>query len=112
MSEVGNPRVGQWYTRNDTGQMFWVTHYDDQSGTVEIQLSDGDLDELDEETWQSLPLDLSEPAPDWTDPLVDEAAADEEPADPADGAAESWEDASPFDEFDRYSDRLASGDVD
>jgi hypothetical protein len=112
MSEVGNPRVGQWYTRQDTGQLFWVTHYDDHSGTVEIQMSDGDLDELEEETWQSLPLDLSEPAPDWTDPLANEDATEDERADSAEGSGESWEDSSPFDEFDRYSDRLASGDFD
>jgi hypothetical protein len=31
-----------------------------ESGTVEIQTSDGGLDELDEEFWRSLPLALAE----------------------------------------------------
>ena len=92
--------------------MFWVTHYDNHSGTVEIQMSDGDLDELEEETWQSLPLDLSEPAPDWTDPLADADATDDERTASAEGSRESWEDSSPFDEFDRYTERLASRDFD
>ncbi|SRR5581483_6060228 len=112
MSEVGNPRVGQWYTRQDTGETFWVTDYDDDGGTVEIQMSDGDLDELDEETWQSLPLDLSAPAPDWLDPLTAEESTESEHAAANGSSSESWEDASPSDDFDRYSDRLTARDLD
>ena len=56
MPNIRDAVVGQWYLRQDTGEMFWVTDYDDESGTVEIQTLDGDLDELDEEVWQSLPL--------------------------------------------------------
>ena len=113
MSEVGNPKVGQWYARQDTGQTFWVTDYDSRSGNIEIQMSDGDLDELDEEAWESLPLDLTEPSPGWTDPLADEEATTTElAADSPRESNESWQDASPFDEIDRYTERLVSGDLD
>ena len=113
MSVVGNPVVGQWYTRQDTGQTFWVTDYDSRSGIVDIQMSDGDLDELEEETWQSLPLDLTEPSPGWTDPLADQDVLAAEPdTDSRDRSNESWEDASPFDEIDRFSARLVSKDLD
>jgi len=113
MTEVGNPIVGQWYTRQDTGQNFWVTDYDSRSGSIEIQMSDGDLDELDEEAWDSLPLDLAEPSPGWTDPLADEEARDTETeAGSPRSSDESWEDASPFDEIDRYTERLVSKDFD
>ena len=113
MSEVGHPIVGQWYARQDTGQTFWVTDYDSRSGTVDIQMSDGDLDELEEETWESLPLDFAQAMPGWTDPLADEESMATEPAtDPPGGSSESWEDASPFDEIDGYTERLVSKDFD
>ena len=78
MPNIRDAVVGQWYLRQDTGEMFWVTDYDDESGTVEIQTLDGDLDELDEEVWQSLPLALAEPPQDWTGPMDDVMAEDQE----------------------------------
>jgi hypothetical protein len=50
--------------------------------TVEIQTSDGDLDELDEEVWQSLPLALAEPPQDWTGSIdaEDQEELETEPA--------------------------------
>ena len=47
MSDIYDAVVGQWYLRQDTGETFWVTDQDNESGTVEIQTSDGDLDELE-----------------------------------------------------------------
>lgn len=112
MTEVGNPIVGQWYTRQDTGENFWVTGYDSRSGSIEIQMSDGDLDELDEEGWDSLPLDLAEASPGRTDPLADGDADTEAEAGPPRSSDEPWEDTSPFDEIDRYTERLLSKDFD
>lgn len=48
---VGYPRVGQWYSRADKGEMFQVTGRDYRAGTVEIQSFDGDVDEIDVEAW-------------------------------------------------------------
>jgi hypothetical protein len=61
--------VGQWYLRRDLREIFQVTGYDERSGTVEIQTFDGGLDEIDEETWQSLRLTPVDPPKDWTGPL-------------------------------------------
>ena len=73
-----SPIVGQWYSRDDMGQRFMVTGYDEQSGTVEIQSSEGDLDELAEDIWRSIPIHPVEPSQDWTEPLDTEPAADDE----------------------------------
>ena len=68
---VGTARVGQWYLRWDKGEIFQVTGCDKQAGTIEIQTFDGDLDEIDDETWRVLPLGLAEPPEDWTGPVDD-----------------------------------------
>lgn len=68
---VGTARVGQWYLRWDKGEIFQVTGCDQQAGTIEIQTFDGDLDEIDDETWRVLPLGLAEPPEDWTGPVDD-----------------------------------------
>ncbi|MGO9515003.1 MAG: DUF6763 family protein [Steroidobacteraceae bacterium] len=74
---VGAAQIGQWYMHLDKGEPFLVTGCDEKSRTIETQALDGDLDEIDEETWSSLPLELAEPPEDWTE-AVDEA----EPAEP------------------------------
>jgi hypothetical protein len=70
-SDVGYARVGQWYVRRDKGEIFQVTGRDEKARTIEIQAFDGDLDEIDEETWRVLPLGLAEPPEDWTGPVDD-----------------------------------------
>jgi hypothetical protein len=68
---VGRARIGQWYTRGDKGEIFQVVGYDPSSRTIETQTFDGDLDEVDLETWAGLPLALAEPPEDWTGPVDD-----------------------------------------
>lgn len=66
------PQVGQWYTQLDTRETFLVTGYDDASRTIETQTVDGDLNEIDEEIWNTLPLAFAEPPEDWTE-VIDDA---------------------------------------
>jgi len=118
MSHIRDALIGQWYLRRDTGETFLVTNYDEESETVEIQTSDGDLDELDEEAWESLPLALAEPPQDWTGP-IDADVEDQEDLEiePAHGKSatdsrESWEDSAPADEINGYTERTVSKDFD
>ncbi len=76
---VGAARIGQWYTHLDKGEPFLVTGYDEKSGTIETQELTGDLDEIDEETWDLLPLTLAEPPEDWSESTID--AGESESAD-------------------------------
>ena len=68
---VGRPRIGQWYTRWDKGEIFQVVGYDPNSRMIETQTFDGDVDEVDHETWIGLPLGFAEPPEDWTGPVDD-----------------------------------------
>lgn len=70
-TDVGRARIGQWYTRSDKGEIFQVVGYDPNSLTIETQTFDGDVDEVDLETWAGLPLAFAEPPEDWTGPVDD-----------------------------------------
>lgn len=74
-------QVGQWYTRLDTKQTFLVTGYDDKSHTIETQAVNGDLDEMDEAVWNTLPLAFAEPPEDWTEAMDDEDGLDADSSD-------------------------------
>ena len=54
---VGKPEIGQWYSRADKGEWFLMVARDDESRTIEIQSFDGEVDEIDAETWNTLPLE-------------------------------------------------------
>ena len=110
---VGSARLGQWYLHRDKGEIFQVTGYDKEAGTIEIQTFDGDLDEIDEESWRILPLGLAEPPEDWTGPMDDVERDDlgysetemsgadwAEPLEPYPRASEAWEETTAEDEGD------------
>jgi len=56
--------------------MFQVVGRDENSRSIEIQSFDGELDEIDTETWATLPLERVEPPEDWTGPMEDVATDD------------------------------------
>jgi hypothetical protein len=112
------PEVGQWYVRRDTRDVFQVTGLDERSQTVEIQTSDGDLDEIEMETWRTVPLAFAEPPEDWSGPIdvqADDldypqseiASADgSSPLDPLEAPKEAWEDTAAEEEIDSHTERV------
>lgn len=70
------PVVGQWYQHRDKGYEFQVTAIDEDAGTVEMQHFDGDLEEVDLETWHSLAIEPIEQPENWTGPMDDVEADD------------------------------------
>jgi len=61
-----SPLVGEWYTDQDTQQLFEIVAFDDQGLTVEVQYVDGEVSEFDIETWHTLNLELAAPPEDWS----------------------------------------------
>lgn len=110
---IGRPEIGQWYLHLDKGEMFCVTGYDHDGRTIEIQNFDGDVDEIDADTWSTLPLERASEPEDWTGP-VDDVEIDDlgysetamrsgdwsEPLQSFQPAQEAWEDETPEDERD------------
>jgi hypothetical protein len=60
------PLIGEWYTDQDTQQLFEIVAFDDQGLSVEVQLVDGEVSEFDIETWHTLNLELAAPPEDWS----------------------------------------------
>lgn len=112
-ANVGRPEIGQWYAHKDKGELFQVVGYDDHSRTIEIQSFNGDLDEIDDDTWSTMPIERSAPPEDWTGP-VDDVEVDDlgysetemkpldwtQPLEPLKVEGESWEEAEPEEERD------------
>lgn len=61
-----DPLVDQWYVHLTKGQRFLVTALDDDSGTVEIQHFDGDLEEFGLDDWYELDITISDPPENWS----------------------------------------------
>ena len=66
---VGKPEIGRWYGHLDKGEVFQVVGLDEEGGTVEMQFFGGDLDEVDLDSWDELPLALVETPEDETGPM-------------------------------------------
>ena len=87
MNAVGRPQVGDWYQHLDKGETFQVLSVDAASGTVQIQSFDGELDSIEAEDWEEIPLSAAAAPEDWTGALEDvepdEADQDDSPSDRA-----------------------------
>jgi len=66
-----DPIEGNWYQHLDNGRDFMVVNVNENTGTVDIQYFDGDIDELEIEEWEEMDLEEIEPPEDWTGPLDD-----------------------------------------
>jgi hypothetical protein len=76
MNPVGRPQVGDWYQRSDTDETFQVVSVDAASGTVQTQSFDGELDSIEAEDWEQLPLAAAAAPEDWTGSMDDVEADD------------------------------------
>ena len=62
MSRDYEPVAGQWYENLEEEEQFRVLSVDEDSELVEIEYLDGDIEELDLETWHEMDLDkIAEP---------------------------------------------------
>jgi hypothetical protein len=60
------PVAGQWYENIDENESFRVLSVDEDSELIEIEYLDGDLEELDLDTWQELDLDKIDQPEGWS----------------------------------------------
>ena len=69
MTSEADPIIGAWYHYPAKAQKFKVTALDEQNATVEIQYFDGNIDELDIDSWYGLDIERIEAPEDWTGPM-------------------------------------------
>jgi len=59
------PTVGQWYEDLDEKESFLVRSVNEDDALVEIEYSDGEIEEIDLDTWAELDLNLSTEPEGW-----------------------------------------------
>lgn len=69
MASETDPIIGNWYRYLDKGLKFEVVAIEEESGIIETQYFDGDIEELDLEDWYEMDIEpIAEPE-DWTGPM-------------------------------------------
>ena len=95
MAEV-QPTIGTWYKNAVSGERFEVVAIDDGAQTIEVQHFEGELEDIDRETWSELALHELPPQEDWGGPFDDLERDEVE----TDGSAHGMRWANPLDELD------------
>lgn len=82
MSREYAPTPGKWYENKDEEETFRVLSVDEDDELVEIEYVDGEIEELDLDTWHELDLELTEEPEGWAgDEEGDDEEEDEEDED-------------------------------
>ncbi|HXS27590.1 MAG TPA: DUF6763 family protein [Steroidobacteraceae bacterium] len=81
MSRDYEPVPGQWYENLEEEESFRVLSVDEDSELVEIEYLDGDIEEIDLETWHEMDLDKTEEPEGWTGSADEEEEEDEKDED-------------------------------
>ena len=90
------PVIGLWYRHLDKGQRFQVVALDERDDSVEIQHYDGDIEELDLDTWHTMAIMPCEAPENWSGAL-DIGEPDDYGTEITDTSVDEWE--APLQEF-------------
>jgi len=82
------PVVGQWYENIDENDSFRVLSVDEDAELIEIEYLDGDVEEIDLDTWAEFDLEKIEQPEGWSGAEI--AKADEE--DDEEDEDDDWDD--------------------
>jgi hypothetical protein len=72
------PVAGQWYENLEEEEPFRVLSMDEDSELVEIEYLDGDIEEIDLETWHEMDLELTQEPEGWAESQDEDDDEDEE----------------------------------
>jgi len=106
-----DPVQGQWYEDLEENEIFRVLSVDPDEEIIEVQYENGDIEEIDLDTWHELDLERAEEPEGWASDEDDDEDEDEEDADEDDWDEDEddddWDDDDDedLDDDDDYSDR-------
>ncbi|HTY51535.1 MAG TPA: DUF6763 family protein [Steroidobacteraceae bacterium] len=98
MSRDYEPVAGQWYENVEEEESFRVLSVDEDSEIVEIEYLDGDVEEIDLETWHEMDLEKTDEPEGWSD--TDEDEDEEEEEDDEEEDDEDWDEDDEEDDED------------
>ena len=78
MSRDYEPVPGQWYENLEEEESFRVLSVDEDSELLEIEYLDGDIEEIDLETWHEMDLERIEEPEGWSESDDDEESDEDE----------------------------------
>ncbi|MBX3694380.1 MAG: hypothetical protein KF790_04335 [Steroidobacteraceae bacterium] len=92
MSRDFEPTPGQWYENVEEEETFRVLTVDEDSELIELEYLDGEIEEIDVETWHEMDLEkVSEPEG-WADRDDDDDDDDEDDDDDDEDDDDDWDD--------------------
>lgn len=102
MSRDYEPVPGQWYENLEDEESFRVLTVDEDSELVEIEYLDGEIEEIDLETWHEMDLDRTDEPEGWaeSDEDDDEDEEEEEEEDEDEDEDDDWDDDDDDDDED------------
>jgi hypothetical protein len=95
------PAKGQWYENLEENEQFRVLSVDEDAETVEIEYLDGDIEEIDVDTWAELDLDKIDEPEGWAGSEND---ADDDEDDDDDEIEETLDDEDDDEDDDEWED--------
>ena len=95
------PVPGQWYENLEDEESFRVLTVDEDSELVEIEYLDGEIEEIDLETWHEMDLDQTDEPEGWAESDEDEEEEEEDDEDEDDDDDDDDDDDLDDDDEDR-----------
>jgi hypothetical protein len=93
MSRDYEPAPGQWYENVEEEETFRVLTVDEDSELVEIEYLDGEIEEIDLETWHEMDLEKTTEPEGWADrDDGDDDDEDDEDDEDEDEDDDDWDD--------------------
>jgi hypothetical protein len=85
------PVPGQWYENLEDEESFRVLTVDEDSELVEIEYLDGEIEEIDLETWHEMDLEKTAEPEGWAKSDEEEDEEEEEEEDEEDEDDDDWD---------------------
>ena len=98
MSREYEPVPGQWYENLEEEEPFRVLTMDEDSELVEIEYLDGDIEEIDLETWHEMDLELTTEPEGWAESREQDEDEEDEDDDWDEDEDDDDEDDDDYDE--------------
>ncbi len=105
MAREYDPVRGQWYQNLEDNETFQVLSVDEDAELIEIQYADGDIEEIDYDTWTEMDLEKAEEPEGWSGSEDEEWEEEEEDEDDWDEDEDEEDDDEDADDDDDYGDR-------
>jgi len=97
-----DPIKGQWFEDLEENEIFLVLSVDPDAELVEIQYENGDIEEIDLDTWHELDLERASEPEGWASDT--ESAADDAEVEEEDDEEDDWEEDDEDDDDDDWDD--------